>query len=149
MPVVNRNEDLSKSAQIALYCEQLNELENSVPEYPGEAETMSRMRTELLGIIYANESIVLELVNGDELYPEVLETLHRLTDGFEDAYQSSFWRMTGCSLAPEGRKFRTSDGYVLHESGDTWGDGDLVFESGDDGMPVEDGGDPVEGSLIE
>jgi len=149
MPLVNRNEDLPKSAMIALYCEQLNELENSIPEYPGDAEAMPRLKAELLGILYENEAIVLELVNGDELYPEVLETLYRHTDGFEDAFQSSFWRMTGCSLEPEGRKFKTSDGYILHESGDTWSDGDLVFGSGADGMPVEDGGEPVEGSLIE
>lgn len=150
MPVVNRNEDLNPSATVAVYCERLNELDMMIPEEPHFGVIEIEIETEQMReLILKNAAIVRELINGDELYPEVLTVLSRYFDIFNEDCEGSFWRMTGCTLKPEGRKFRTSDGYILHEDGYTWSDGDLTFDSGADGMPVEDGGEPVEGSLLD
>ena len=150
MPVVNRSEDLNPSATVAVYCERLNELDMMIPEEPFFGVIEIEIETEQMReLILKNASIVRELINGDELHPEVLVVLSRYFDIFNEDCEGSFWRMTGCTLKPEGRKFKTSDGYILHEDGDTWSDGDLTFESGADGMPVEDCGEPVEGSLLD
>lgn len=48
-----------------------------------------------------------------------------------------------------GSVFQTSDGYKLTRQEDgTWSDGDLTFDAGGDGLPVEEGGEPLEGKLL-
>lgn len=44
--------------------------------------------------------------------------------------------------------FKTDDGFVLRKEGEVWTDGDLTFESGADGFPVTDTGEPVDGDVL-
>lgn len=46
-------------------------------------------------------------------------------------------------------RFRVEDGYVLVRGPDGWTDGDLVFDAGENGLPVYDDGEPVLGTLLE
>lgn len=52
-------------------------------------------------------------------------------------------------------KFRTSDGYTLYRQGETWVDSldpetlDMTFESGPEGLPVDNIGEVLDGDVVE
>jgi len=57
----------------------------------------------------------------------------------------------GPTLKPVTRAFRTSDGYALKYDAaqKSWTDGDLVFDSGEHGRPVDSNGEPLDGCFID
>ena len=85
MPVVNRNEDLSPSSTVAVYCERLNELDMMIPEEPFFGVVEIEIETEQIReLILKNATIVRELIENDELHPEVLAVLSRYFDIFNE-----------------------------------------------------------------
>ncbi len=57
----------------------------------------------------------------------------------------------GPTLKPATRKFKTEDGYVLwyDATQKAWTDGDLAFDSGEHGLPVDSNGKPLDGCFID
>ena len=56
----------------------------------------------------------------------------------------------GPIMKPATRVFRTSDGYALKYDAaqKAWTDGDLAFDSGEHGRPVDSNGEPIDGDFI-
>ena len=57
----------------------------------------------------------------------------------------------GPTLKPAPRKFKTDDGYVFwyDAAQKAWTDGDLAFDSGGHGRPVDSNGEPLDGCFID
>ena len=57
----------------------------------------------------------------------------------------------GPTLKPAPRKFKTDDGYVFwyDAAQKAWTDGDLAFDSGEHGRPVDSNGEPLDGCFID
>lgn len=99
MPTVNRNDDLSDSAQIAVYCERLEELDGMKPEEPFFTVVDIEIEAELMReLITKNSEIVRALITEDTLHPGVVRVLSRYFGVFNEECEASFWRLTGCTL---------------------------------------------------
>ena len=100
MPTVNRSEDLPESAQVAVYCERLEELDRMKTEEPFFTVIDIEIETERMRELTTQKaSVARQLVNDDELHPEVLKVLSRYFDIFSEDCEESFLRLTGCTLS--------------------------------------------------
>ena len=99
MPTVNRNEDLHESTQVAVYCERLEEMDKAQPEEPFFTVIDIEIETERMrDLITKSAAIARQLINDDELHPDVLTVLSRYFDIFNEDCEESFFRLTGCEL---------------------------------------------------
>jgi len=70
---------------------------------------------------------------------------YRITTG------PSVWHPQHCMrhYVPEGAVFSADDGWRLTWRDGRWTDGDLSFRAGDDGRPITDSGEKVEGHIVD
>ena len=99
MPIVKREDTISESMQVAVYCERLEELDRMEPEEPFFGVVDIEIETEKIRELVAKKSeVVRAMLTEDTFHPDVVRVLSRYFDVFNEECEASLWRLTGCTL---------------------------------------------------